>query len=67
MIAKRSWRSFDYLLLGTLLILAVFGVVMIFSATINTYGIEDPVQRQIIFVGAGLPSSPVHVFPPSSD
>jgi rod shape determining protein RodA len=54
MIAKRSWRNFDYLLFGTLLILAVLGVVMIYSATINTYGIEDPVQRQIIFVGVGL-------------
>lgn len=54
MISKRSWRNFDYLLLGTLIVLASFGVVMIYSATINTYGIENPVQRQIIFVGVGL-------------
>ena len=54
MISRRSWRNFDYLLLGTLVALTIFGVVMIYSATIDTYGIEDPVQRQIIFLGAGL-------------
>lgn len=51
--ARRSWRNFDFVLLGTLLALAAFGVTMIYSATINTYGIENPVQRQLIFIGAG--------------
>ena len=51
--AKRSWRKFDYLLLATLLLLAAYGVVMIYSATINTQGLEKPVQRQIIYVAAG--------------
>lgn len=51
--AKRSWRNFDYLLLGTLLLLATFGVIMIYSATINTLGVEKPVQRQVIYVLAG--------------
>ena len=53
-VAKRSWRNFDYLLLGTLLVLSAYGVVMIYSATINTLGVENPVQRQIIYVALGL-------------
>jgi rod shape determining protein RodA len=51
--ARRSWRNFDYLLLGGLLMLSAFGVVMIYSATINTLGLENPVRRQIIYVFAG--------------
>jgi cell division protein FtsW (lipid II flippase) len=51
--AKRSWRNFDYLLLGVLLVLSAYGVTMVYSATINTLGLESPVQRQIIFVLAG--------------
>lgn len=51
--ARRSWRNFDYLLLGTLLILSAYGVTMIYSATINTLGLGDPVRRQIIYVVAG--------------
>ncbi len=51
--ARRSWRNFDYLLLGTLLLLAAYGVTMIYSATINTSGIEDAVRRQITFLAAG--------------
>jgi rod shape determining protein RodA len=50
---RRSWRNFDYVLLGTLLILSAYGVVMIYSATINTLGIENPVQRQILYVVVG--------------
>jgi rod shape determining protein RodA len=52
-VARRSWRNFDYLLLGGLLLLSAYGVVMIYSATINTLGLENPVQRQIIYVFAG--------------
>ncbi|MGD8598335.1 MAG: FtsW/RodA/SpoVE family cell cycle protein [Anaerolineae bacterium] len=51
--ARRSWRSFDYLLLGSLLLLSAYGVIMIYSATINTLGVEDSVQRQIIYVLSG--------------
>jgi rod shape determining protein RodA len=51
---RRSWRNFDYLLLGTLLLLSSYGVIMIYSATINTLGIEDAVRRQIIYMGAGM-------------
>jgi rod shape determining protein RodA len=52
--ARRSWRNFDYLLLGMLVILSVFGATMIYSATMNTLGLEDALQRQIIFIGAGM-------------
>jgi rod shape determining protein RodA len=50
---RRSWRSFDYALLVALLLLSIYGVMMIYSATINTFGVENPVQRQIIYVVAG--------------
>ncbi len=51
--ARRSWRRFDYLLLAALLALAVYGVVMIYSATTNTLGLDNPVQRQAIYVAVG--------------
>jgi rod shape determining protein RodA len=51
--ARRSWRNFDYPLLATLLLLSAFGVTMIYSATINTLGVENPVQRQILYVILG--------------
>lgn len=51
--ARRSWRNFDYVLLGALLILSAYGVIMIYSATINTLGVENPVQRQIVYIVAG--------------
>ncbi|MGD8623905.1 MAG: FtsW/RodA/SpoVE family cell cycle protein [Anaerolineae bacterium] len=51
--ARRSWRNFDYLLLVALLLLSAYGVTMIYSATINTLGLDHPVQRQIIFIAAG--------------
>jgi rod shape determining protein RodA len=51
--ARRSWRNFDYILLGALLILSVYGVIMIYSATINTLGIGNPVQRQILYMVVG--------------
>jgi rod shape determining protein RodA len=50
---KRSWRRFDYVLLGALLLLCAYGVTMIYSATKATLGVEDAVQRQIIFVVVG--------------
>ena len=54
MIRARSWRRFDYLLLAVLLILSVYGVAMIYSATLNTLGVEDAVERQIAFVISGV-------------
>jgi rod shape determining protein RodA len=51
--ARRSWRNFDYILLGVLLILSAFGATMIYSATIDTLGVENPVQRQIVYILVG--------------
>ena len=45
---KRSWRNFDYVLMGTLLVLSAYGVTMIYSATINTLGVDNAVQIQEI-------------------
>jgi rod shape determining protein RodA len=39
--------------LGALLLLSAYGVVMIYSATINTLGVEDSVRRQALFVASG--------------
>lgn len=50
---RRSWRNFDFLLLAVLLALSAFGATMVYSATINTLGLEDPVQRQFIFIAGG--------------
>jgi rod shape determining protein RodA len=52
--ARRSWRNFDYLLLLGLALLAAYGLVMVYSATINTLGLDDPVRRQATFLGVGL-------------
>jgi rod shape determining protein RodA len=50
---RRSWRNFDYVLLGALFALSVYGVIMIYSATIDTLGLGNPVQRQIMYLGVG--------------
>jgi len=51
---KRSWRRFDWMLLGALLLLSAYGVVMIYSATIDTPGVGDPVGRQLLYLGVGI-------------
>jgi len=51
---KRPWRRFDWALLGALLLLSAYGVVMIYSATIDTPGVGDPVQRQLLYLGVGI-------------
>ncbi len=51
---KRPWRRFDWPLLGALLLLAAYGVVMIYSATIDTSGVGDPVGRQSLYLGVGV-------------
>ena len=50
---KRPWRRFDWPLLGALLLLSAYGVVMIYSATIGTSGVGDPVGRQALYLGVG--------------
>ncbi|HNS52033.1 MAG TPA: FtsW/RodA/SpoVE family cell cycle protein [Anaerolineae bacterium] len=54
MIDRRAWRSFDLVLFLTLLALVAFGVTMIYSATVNTAGVGNPVQRQSIYFLVGL-------------
>jgi rod shape determining protein RodA len=51
--ARRSWRNFDFALLGALLVLSAYGAIMIYSATINTLGIENATSRQIIYIVVG--------------
>jgi len=51
---KRPWRRFDWALLGALLLLSAYGVVMIYSATIDTPGVGEPVQRQLLYLGVGI-------------
>ena len=51
---RRAWRSFDPVLFVTLLALVAFGVTMIYSATVNTSGVGNPVSRQLIYFGIGL-------------
>jgi rod shape determining protein RodA len=51
---RRAWRSFDPVLFVTLLALVAFGVTMIYSATVNTSGVGNPVRRQLIYFGIGL-------------
>ena len=51
---KRPWRRFDWTLLGALLLLSIYGVVMIYSATIDTPGVGDPVGRQSLYLGVGI-------------
>jgi rod shape determining protein RodA len=50
---RRSWRNFDYVLLGVLLILAAYGATMVYSATLNTLGLEDALRRQVLFIVIG--------------
>jgi rod shape determining protein RodA len=51
---KRPWRRFDWTLLGALLLLSAYGVIMIYSATIDTPGVGDPVGRQSLYLGVGI-------------
>ena len=50
-------RNFDYILLVTVIILIVFGVMMIASATRDVASLADRVPSQILFgfVGIGVP------------
>ncbi len=52
----RTWRNFDFILLGATLILIVYGVLMIRSATIGAVdpNIINRVERQIEYAIAGL-------------
>ncbi len=51
---RRYWRNFDWLLLAVTVVAVAFGIVMVRSATINTPGLEDLVQRQITVAVVGF-------------
>jgi len=53
------FRSFDYLLLLTSLALVAYGIILIYSGSLGSYGssskaLADPVARQIIFAVIGV-------------
>lgn len=54
MLRRETWRHFDYLLFGTVLLLCVFGIIMVRSAIAGNAELVNTVRNQIIFVGLGL-------------
>ena len=52
--ARRLWRSFDWVLMGTATLLIIYGIAMISSATRGTEELADYWQRQAIFAVSGL-------------
>ena len=51
---RRLWRSFDWILLGAVILLIVYGIAMISSATRGTQDLADYWRRQALFAGSGL-------------
>ena len=51
---RRIWRRFDFVLLAAIILLITFGVAMIYSATINTPGLEGLATRQALYALGGL-------------
>jgi rod shape determining protein RodA len=52
--ARRLWRSFDWALLGTAVLLIIYGVAMISSATRGTPDMANLWQRQALLAASGL-------------
>jgi rod shape determining protein RodA len=52
--ATRIWRKFDFVLLGVLLVLVVFGVAMIRSANLGSEDLADHWRKQANFAAVGL-------------
>ena len=52
--ARRLWRSFDWVLLGTTVVLIIFGLAMISSATRGTEDLADHWRRQALFAASGV-------------
>lgn len=50
----RSWRHFDFWLLGTVAVLTIFGIAMINSAIAGNQDLAKLVPRQMIYAGAGF-------------
>ena len=51
---RETWRHFDYLLFGAVIILCIFGVAMIRSAVAGNEVLSGLVQRQMIFIAVSL-------------
>jgi rod shape determining protein RodA len=51
---RRIWRNYDFVLLGTTLVVLILGVAMIYSASHAIPLIKDYAQRQAIFAAVGL-------------
>ena len=51
---RLNWRRFDFMLLGATLVLIVYGVTMIYSATLGVPNYEDYALRQAIYAAIGL-------------
>jgi rod shape determining protein RodA len=54
MLRGLSWRNFDFLLLGAIVLATAFGVAMIRSAIAGNEVLLPLIERQILFAGAGL-------------
>lgn len=54
MLRRETWRHFDYLLFGTVILLCAFGIVMIRSAIAGNEELANSVRNQIIFVALGM-------------
>jgi rod shape determining protein RodA len=51
---RRLWRNFDFVLLGTTILLIALGVAVVYSATMGTPDLADLPYRQIIYAVLGL-------------
>ena len=51
---RKIWRNFDFVLLAATVLLIVFGVAMIYSATPDTPDLQDLPRRQAIWALVGL-------------
>ncbi len=51
---REIWRHFDFLLLGAVAILTIFGIAMINSAIAGNENLAELIPRQIVFAAAGF-------------
>lgn len=51
---REVWKHFDFWLFGSVVILCIFGIAMIRSAIAGNVVLEEQVNRQIIYVVAGI-------------
>jgi rod shape determining protein RodA len=51
---RRTWRNYDFVLLGATLVVLVLGIAMVYSASHAIPAIDDAALRQAIFAAVGL-------------